>query len=442
LTEKMKIAIAGLGTVGIGTLKLLQKHDALLANRSGRQIEVVAVSARNRDKKRAVSLEGMRWFEDPVAMAADADIDVFVELIGGAEGVAKAACEKALSCGKSVVTANKALLAEHGPSLAQSATQSQAALAYEAAVAGGIPVIKAVREGLSGNALKRVYGILNGTCNYMLTAMRETGRGFEDILSEAQELGYAEADPTFDVDGIDAAHKLAILASLGFGCKIDIDSLHIEGVRDVSVVDFQFAEELGYRIKLLGIAEKISEHDDSVKIHQRVHLCMVPLDHPIALIDGVDNAVIAEGDFVGRTLFQGPGAGEGPTASAVVSDLVDLARGNIPPTFSVPTDNLKRLTAVSMDELETAYYIRLNVLDKPGVIAEIAGALRDENVSIESVLQRARDPGEAVPVVMTTHETKEARMMAALAKIGALEEVVEKPHVIRIEHFASKPCEA
>ena len=351
-----------------------------------------------------------------------------VELIGGAEGVARQLLEAALAGGKHVVTANKALLAHHGTALARQAEAKGLSLGYEAAVAGGIPIIKTLREGLAANRIERVYGILNGTCNYILTMMRQTGREFADVLADAQRLGYAEADPSFDVDGIDAAHKLAILAGVAFGCEINFAGVQVDGIRNVSAVDIAFAEELGYRIKLLGIARPTE-----FGIEQRVHACMVPLGTPIAHVEGVYNAVVTEGDFVGQNICEGRGAGAGPTASAVVSDLIDIARGRSQPTFSVPASELKRLPASPLARHRGAYYIRLMVVDKPGVIADVAAALRDEEVSMEAMIQRARAPGEAVPVVLTTHETEEAAMRRALARITQLGSVVEPPHMIRIE---------
>jgi homoserine dehydrogenase len=295
-------------------------------------------------------------------------------------------------------------------------------------VAGGIPIIKALREGLSGNRLSSVYGILNGTCNYILTVMRATGRDFSDVLADAQALGYAEADPSFDVDGVDAAHKLAILTSLAFGTQVDFDKVHIEGIRHVSAVDIQFAEELGYRIKLLGIARQ-TDHG----VEQRVHPCMVPVATPIATVDDVFNAVVAEGDAVGRSVYEGRGAGAGPTASAVLADILDVAANRRSPTFGIPASQLTPLTAWSMDQYIGAYYIRLMVKDVPGVFADIASALREAEVSMEAILQRGRAPGEVVPVVMTLHETAESSLRDALARVEAIEAVVEPPRVIRIE---------
>ena len=424
-----KVAIAGLGTIGGGTVKLLQQNAAVIADRAGRAVTITAVADLDR-RARDYSLDGYVWYDDAVAMAADGDCDVVVELIGGSEGAAKAVCEAAIRAGRHVVTANKALLAHHGNWLAASAEAAGVTLAYEAAVGGGIPIIKSLREGLVGNDLTRVYGILNGTCNYILTAMGETGRSFEDVLNEAQALGYAEADPRFDVDGVDTAHKLAILAAMAFGCEVDFPAVHIEGIRHLSSTDLKFADELGYRIKLLGIA-KLTDHG----VERRVHPCMVPLAAPIAHVDGVFNAVVADGDFCDRIVHEGRGAGERPTASAVVADLVDIASGRSAPTFGVPAERLKRVPAAPISQHSGAYYVRLMVLDKPGVFADIAAVLRDNHVSMEAVLQRARDPGEAVPVVVTTHETEEAAMTRSLKAIGALPACAEPPIMIRIEPF-------
>ncbi len=426
--QPLRIAIAGLGTVGAGVVKLLNAHAGEIARRCGRPIEIVGVSARRRSHDRGIDISSYRWHDDPLVLAGLGDADVVVELIGGAEGPARKLLEAAIAQGKHVVTANKALLAHHGTAFARAAEAKGVSLCYEAAVAGGIPIIKTLREGLGANRIERIYGILNGTCNYILTTMRQTGREFADVLADAQRLGYAEADPSFDVDGVDAAHKLAILAGLAFGCEVDIGQVHVEGIRNVSAVDIAFAEELGFRIKLLGLA-RLTQFG----IEQRVHACMVPLGTPIAHVEGVFNAVVTEGDFVGQNLCEGRGAGAGPTASAVVADLIDIARGRTQPTFGVPAGELKKLPASPMARHRGAYYIRLMVVDKPGVIADVTAALRDVEVSLESMLQRARSPGEPVPVVLTTHDTEEAAMQRALERIGALGSVVEAPHVIRIE---------
>ncbi len=430
MNSPLRIGIAGLGTVGAGVVKLLAEHGRLLSVRGGRPLKIVAVSARSKARKRDIDLSGMRWEKDPMALAAAPDIDVVVELIGGSGGVARRLVQKALASGKHVVTANKALLALHGTELAALAEKKQRSLAFEAAVAGGIPIIKALREGLVGNRVKRLYGILNGTCNYILTTMRETGRDFDVVLAEAQAAGYAEADPTFDVDGIDAAHKLAVLTGAAFGARVDFAGVHVEGIRRVTSMDIEFAQELGYRIKLLGLVRE-TRHG----IEQRVHPCMVPLDTPIAHIEGVFNAVVVEGDFVGTTMFQGRGAGQGPTASAVVADLVDVARGRHMPAFVVPAEKLATKKASPMDRHVGAYYMRLMVQDRPGVIAAVSGALAKERISLESMLQRGRSESGEVPVVLTTHETEEAAMRRALARIAKLGAVAEEPCVIRIEAF-------
>jgi homoserine dehydrogenase len=428
MTRPLSVGVAGLGTVGAGVLRLLRDNAELVTARAGRLVAVTAVSARDRGRDRGVATQGLRWYDDPVALAGDPAVDVVVELIGGSDGPARALVEAALAAGKPVVTANKALLAVHGAALAGLAEKRGVSLAFEAAVAGGVPVIKALREGLAGNQISRVAGILNGTCNYILTAMREQGREFADVLADAQRLGYAEADPSFDVDGIDAAHKLAILAALAFNRPVDFGSVHIEGIRNVSAVDIAFANDLGYRIKLLGIARRAGEG-----IEMRVHPCMVPQANPIARVDGVFNAVVAEGDFVGRVMLEGRGAGAGPTASAVVADLVDLARGRSAPVWGMEGEALTPLPVVPMAAHQGAYYLRLMVVDRPGVIADVTAALRDAGVSMESMIQRGRAPGEAVPVVLVTHETDEAAMRAALDQIGRNDAVLEPPALIRIE---------
>ena len=424
----LKIALAGLGTVGGGTLRLLQKNADLLAGRCGRRIVVDAVSARDRRRDRGFDLSATRWFADATAMAADPEIDVVVELIGGAEGVALDVVKAALARGKHVVTANKALMAHHGAELARLAEAKGMALAFEAAVAGGIPIMKTLREGLAANQITRVYGILNGTSNFILTTMRESRREFGEVLAEAQKLGYAEADPSFDIDGVDAAHKLAILTAVAFGIEVDIAGVYVEGIRHISALDIEYAAELGFRIKLLGLARP-TEHG----IEQRVHPCMVPRATPIASVEGVFNAVMVEGDFCGRIMLEGRGAGAEPTASAVVADILDIASERRSPRFAVAAAQLGARPASPMDRHRGAYYVRLMVVDRPGVIADVAAALRDEQVSMEAMIQRGRSPGEAVPVVLTTHETEEAAMRRALSRINGLSTVLEPPRMIRIE---------
>ncbi|MFN0042639.1 MAG: homoserine dehydrogenase, partial [Alphaproteobacteria bacterium] len=340
MAQALRIAMAGLGTVGAGTVRLLVENADILSRRCGRALALTAVSARDRGRDRGVDISGCRWFDDPVCMAREAEADVIVELIGGSDGPAKATVEAAIAAKRHVVTANKALLAMHGAALARTAEDAGVTLAFEASVAGGIPIVKALREGLAANRISRVYGILNGTCNYILTTMRTTGRTFDDVLAEAQKLGYAEADPSFDIDGTDAAHKLAVLTALAFGCEPNFAGIHVEGIRHVTPLDIAYAAELGYRIKLLGHA-RMTEHG----VEQRVHPCMVPLDAPIAHVEGVLNAVVATGNFVGDTVFEGRGAGAGPTASAVAADLVDIALGRARRAFSVPAGDLKRVAA-------------------------------------------------------------------------------------------------
>lgn len=424
----LRIGIAGLGTVGGGVIDLLRQNADILAKHCPRPIVVTAVSARDRKKDRGLDLSGIDWVDDALALADHPKVDVVVEVIGGSEGKAKDLVEKAIANKRHVVTANKALLAHHGTALALAAERAGVALAYEAAVAGGIPVIKALREGLAANRIDRVYGILNGTCNYILTQMRETGREFADVLAEAQKLGYAEADPSFDVDGIDAAHKLSILTAVAFGCAVDFAGVRVSGIRNVSAMDIAYADELGYRIKLLGLARQ-TEHG----IEQRVHACMVPVATTIAKVDGVYNAVVTHGNFVGENLAIGRGAGRGPTASAIVADLIDIARGRILPAFSAPAETLEQARQSPVGLHAGSYYLRLMVVDKPGVIADIAGVMRDESVSMEAMIQRARAPGEAVPIVLTTHETTEAAIGRVVARLAQVDSILEPAHVLPIE---------
>jgi homoserine dehydrogenase len=423
----LRVGIAGLGTVGTGVVRLLETHRRHLAARTGRSIEIVAVSARDRRRDRGIDLSPYRWFDDPVEIARDPGVDLVVELIGGADGPALALAQTALAAGKTVVTANKALLAYHGPALGALAEEKGGALGFEASVAGGIPIVKALREGLAANRISRLYGILNGTCNYILSSMRESGRDFAEVLKEAQDLGYAEADPTLDIDGHDAAHKLAILASVAFGTAVDIGAVHVEGIRHVSRLDIEHAEELGYRIKLLGTAVETDRG-----IEQRVHPTLVPAHAPIARVEGVFNAVVVEGDFVGPVMLEGRGAGEGPTASAVVADILDAACGRRLPAF-VPTAE-PGLTAAPIAEHSGPYYVRLMVRDQPGVIADIAAELSNERVSVEEMIQRRHAPGSAgVPVVLTTHPSQETVLLRALRRIGELGTMLEPPRMFRIE---------
>jgi homoserine dehydrogenase len=428
MTKPLRLGIAGLGTVGAGVVKLLAENADLIEARAGRPIRVSAVSARDRARNRGIALDGLHWENEPAALAADPSVDVIVELIGGADGAARALAEAAIRVGKPLVTANKALIAEHGASLARLAEAHGVALGFEAAVAGGIPIIKTLREGLAANRTRRVAGILNGTCNYILTTMRNQKRDFADVLAEAQALGYAEADPSFDIDGIDTAHKLAILAAIAFGRTVDFSAVHVEGIRGVTALDILFAQEFGFEIKLLGIARATKQG-----IETRVHPAMIPLASPLAHVDGVFNAVVAEGDFTGSIMMQGRGAGAGPTASAVIADIIDIARGRATPVWGQATDTLTDQPALPMDAHRGAYFMRLMVVDQPGVIADVTSVLRDCGISLESMLQRARSPGEAVPVVLVTHEAVEHSMREASARLGELASVLEPPALIRIE---------
>jgi homoserine dehydrogenase len=424
----LRIAIAGLGTVGAGTLSILQKNAAAIAARAGRSIVVTAVSMRDAKKKREVVLEGIRVEADARSLATAADVDVVVEMIGGAEGIAHELVKTALTNKKHVVTANKALLAHHGYALAQLAEQNNVVLAFEAAVAGGIPIIGALRSGLAANNILRVAGILNGTCNYILTTMEKEKRDFAEVLADAQALGYAEADPSFDVDGIDAAHKVAILASLAFGTRPDFAALHVEGIRRISLADIDYAASFGYRIKLLGIATM--EHG---KLLQRVNPCLVPASSPLGVIDGPFNAVQVEGDAVGRVVFEGRGAGGGPTGSAVVADIMAIARGDRFPAFTVASDKLAHATAASLDAHEGCYYLRLSLKDEPGVLAEFTRAFAAEKISVHSITQRAIAADSSAQIIVITHATNEAAVARAAAAITTLPISVAAPVVLRIE---------
>ncbi|WP_293801412.1 homoserine dehydrogenase [uncultured Bosea sp.] len=437
-SQPLRIGIAGLGTVGASTLRILRRQENALAARCGRSIRVTAVSARDRNRDRGIDLGGLAWFDDPVALAASGEIDCFVELIGGSDGPAKAAVEAALSAGKHVVTANKALLAAHGVALADLAESKGVALAFESSSAGGIPVVKTLREALAGNNVSRISGILNGTCNYILSRMESEGLTFEACLKDAQRLGYAEADPTFDVEGFDTAHKLAILTSLAFGTKIDAEAIHVEGISAITPLDLKMADDLGYRIKLLGVAERTK-----TGIEQRVHPTMVPKSSPIAQVMGVLNAVAIDADAVREITLVGPGAGGDPTASAVVADIADVARGTAGLPFGLPVARLEEAKRAPMQRHEGGYYVRLAVADRPGAAAAIATRMAEADISLESIVQRrspeavTRDPGgrsgAPVPVVLITYATSETAIRAALEKVTADGHVAEPPQVIRIE---------
>lgn len=424
----VRVGLIGLGTVGAEAARTLQAHAEMITARAGAPVTVTEVSARSRSKDRGIDIAGMTWRDDPSQLAISDNVDIVVELVGGEDGPALAAVEAALAAGKHVVTANKAMIARHGGGLAALAEANNMQLAFEAAVAGGIPILKALKEGLAGNEVERVYGILNGTCNFILTEMFSTGRAFDDVLKEAQDLGYAEADPDFDIDGVDAAHKLAILSAIAFGMLPDFDAVEVSGIRDVSALDIKFAKELGYRIRLLGVAAK-----SKTGIEQRVSACLIPKGADLARIDGVTNAIMVDAAPVGQALLVGPGAGGGATASAVLGDIVDIAAGRTARAFGRDTASLGALKTTPIADRHGAYYIRLNVIDQPGVIADVAGVLGKYGVSIKSVLQHGRQPDEPVPVVMTTHETNEATMRDVASALSALEAAVEAPILMKIE---------
>jgi len=427
VTDPLRIAIAGLGTVGGDVVKALHLHAAELAQRARREIEIVAVSARDRGKLRAGDVSKIAWTADAKDLAKTS-ADVVVELIGGEEGIAREVVDAALRAGKHVVTGNKALLARHGAALAEVAEEKGRALKFEAAIAGGIPIVKALRESLISHGILAVRGILNGTCNFILTNMEATGRGFAEVLSDAQKLGYAEADPTLDVGGGDTAHKLALLSSLAFGTRPDMRHMTVEGIERITPDDIRFAREFGFRIKLLGVARRIGDGID-----QRVQPSMVRASTPLADVDGAFNAVVADAGAAGPFFFEGRGAGAAPTASAVIADIMDIARGSIGPAFGLPARHLKNLDPAQTTSVSSAFYLRFEVLDLPGVLAEIAGHLAQSRVSIESMIQRGRAHGEPVSIVMITHETPQTAVERALKVIATSDKVRARPCMIPME---------
>ncbi|MBA2124654.1 homoserine dehydrogenase [Hyphomicrobium methylovorum] len=440
--KPLTLGIAGIGTVGGALLNLLDTNGSHFSRILGRDIRVTGVSARTRNKQRDALVKGATWFDDPVALAKDPSNEVFVELIGGDSGIVKEAVEAALKAKKHVVTANKALLAKHGIELAQLAEANGVALNFEAAVAGGIPVIKTMREALGANRIRRVYGILNGTCNFILTKMQSEKRPFDEVLKEAQALGYAEADPSFDIGGFDAAHKLALLTSLAFGTRVAFDQIHVEGITSITEADIEAADSLGYRVKLLGVA---TETDSGIEA--RVSPALVFKDSAIAEVSDVTNAVAIEGDFSGSILLVGAGAGGNPTASAVAGDILDIARGLVVPPFVTPSAKLKDHKRAPLDRHYGSYYVRLALVDRPGAMAGIAKSLGDQGVSLESIVQHRpqtlhaprslpqRTSDGAQPVIIITHETTEAAMRKALATIETDGNVTEPPQMIRIEEL-------
>ncbi len=435
MTTSLKVGVAGLGTVGAALIAQVARQQEALAARCGRAIEIAAVCARSKSKNRGVDLRKAKWFSDPAALARAPGIDVFVELIGGAGDPAKSAIEAALASGKSVVTANKALLAKHGVNLASLAEKHRVALNFEAAVGAAIPIVKTLREGMAGNSFERIYGILNGTCNYILTRMEQDKLPFAECLKEAQRLGYAEADPSFDIEGHDTAQKLAILASLAFGTKVDQSAIYVEGISSITPADLTAADELGYRVKLLGVAVKTPKG-----IEQRVHPTMVRKDSAIAQVMGVTNAVTVDAEGINPLTLVGPGAGGAATASAVLSDIGDIARGVRTAPFGRPVARLTAVRKAPMQRHEGGYYIRLLARDKPGTAATIATRLAEQEISLESIVQRHDQKslsdgakGSAVPVILITYATSEDGVRKALAAVGRDRVISGTPQVIRIE---------
>ncbi len=426
MSDPLRLGIAGLGTVGVGVVKIVQRQAALLTARTGRAISISAVSARTRDKERGVKLGDYAWEDDPVALAKRADVDVFVELMGGDTGPAKDATEAALSAGKDVVTANKAMLAHHGQALAELAEANGAALRYEAAVAGGIPVIKALTEGLAGNRITRVMGVMNGTCNYILTRMDAAGLTYEEAFAEANGLGYVEADPTLDVGGIDAGHKLAILAAIAFGTRVAFGNVRLEGIGKITIEDIRRADDLGYKIKLLGVARMTGRG-----LEQRMTPCLVPTTSALGQLVGGTNMVVIEGDAVEQIVLRGPGAGEGPTASAVMGDVCDIARGWRLPVFGQPAATLVAATPANT-ESPACFYLRLELVDKPGALAKVATALGENGISIDRMRQYDHT-GTSAPVLIITHKCARPDLDAALAALPATGVVAAEPVALRIE---------
>ncbi|MEL7282171.1 MAG: homoserine dehydrogenase [Pseudomonadota bacterium] len=423
----LRLGIAGLGTVGAGVVKIVRQKSNLLANRAGQAITISAVSARTKNKDRGVNLSQYAWEDDPVALARRDDVDVYVELMGGSDGPAKASVEAALKAGKHVVTANKALLAHHGQALAELAEAHDVVLRFEAAVAGGIPVIKALTEGLSGNDMDRVMGVMNGTCNYILTRMQSAGLPYDEVFEEANQLGYLEADPTLDVGGIDAGHKLSLLASVAFGTQINFDAVELEGIERITIDDITQAADMGYRIKLLGVAQMSGRG-----LEQRMSPCLVPETSPLGQLEGGTNMVVLEGDQVEQIVLRGPGAGEGPTASAVMGDVMDIARGFRISTFGVPAASLTKTTPAKT-ATPAPYYLRLALEDKPGALAKLASVLGDAGVSIDRMRQYRHDDAGAAPILIVTHKTTPDALNAAITGMTTLDVVTGDPVALRIE---------
>jgi homoserine dehydrogenase len=426
MSDPLRLGIAGLGTVGTGVVKIVRQKAALLEERAGRAVVITAVSARTRDKDRGVNLSEYAWEDDPVALATRDDVDVFVELMGGSDGPAKAATEAALKAGKHVVTANKAMLAHHGQALAELAEKQDHSLRYEAAVAGGIPVIKSLMEGLAGNDITRVMGVMNGTCNYILTRMQATGQGYNALFEEADKLGYLEADPNLDVGGIDAGHKLAILSSIAFGTQVDFDAVELEGIQSITLEDINHAADMGYRIKLLGVAQLTGRG-----LEQRMSPCLVPAGSALGQLEGGTNMCVLEGDMVEQIVLRGPGAGEGPTASAVMGDVMDIARGVRLPTFGKPSEKLTKAKAARA-VTPAPYYLRMALEDKPGALAKVATVLGEAGISIDRMRQYRHDDSTA-PVLVVTHKTTRSALDTALDAMSKLDVMAAQPVALRIE---------
>ncbi len=426
MSQPLKLGIAGLGTVGRGVVKIVQKHADLLEKRAGRRIVISAVSARSRAKNRDLDLSAYAWEDDPVALARRKDVDLFIEVMGGSEGPAKDATEAAIAAGKDVVSANKALLAHHGQALAEAAEAKGHVIRFEAAVAGGIPVIKALTEGLAGNEIRRVMGVMNGTCNYILTRMESAGLPYETVFEEARQLGYLEADPNLDVGGIDAGHKLSLLAAIAFGTKVSFDAVELEGIGRISIDDIRRAADMGYKIKLLGVAQMTGRG-----LEQRMTPCLVPADSPLGQLQGGTNMVVLEGDSVGQIVLRGAGAGEGPTASAILADVIDIARGTRLSTFGQPAATLAEPVAAKATA-PAPYYLRMALTDKPGALAKVATVLGDEGISIDRMRQYGHADSDA-PVLIVTHKTTRDAVNHALSRLPATGVVLGEPVAIRIE---------
>jgi homoserine dehydrogenase len=426
MTNPLRLGIAGLGTVGTGTVKIVEKHAEMLTRRTGRPISISAVSARSRKRDRGIDLTPYAWEDDPVALAKRDDVDVFIELMGGENGPAKASVEAAIAAGKHVVTANKAMLAVHGQALAEAAEAKNVSLRFEAAVAGAIPAIKVLSESLAGNRILRVMGVMNGTCNYILTRMENEGVPYDAVFADAKALGYLEADPNLDVGGIDAGHKLSLLASIAFGTKVNFDGVELEGIQRISITDINQARDMGFRIKLLGVAQMTGRG-----LEQRMQPCLVPADSPLGQLQNAANMVVIEGDACGQIVLRGAGAGEGPTASAVMGDVIDIARGNRISTFGQPASSL--LTCqTAQASAPAAFYLRLTLKDAPGALAKVTRALADAGVSIDRMRQNAHTDTVA-PVLVVTHKTTRSELDHALAGIASTGVSLEDPVAIRIE---------